>query len=478
MSTSLSRYLACRQLRSCRFAQFLANPFATHMHRRHAVRSASSSASTTAAQSSALPAAIVGKKRHRWTAEEDRLLLQLIELHGRSWTLIAGKMGIKGDPLKTRRRWEVLQPKARGFWTKDEDADLANVVKKFVDLGHTLSEKRIWVKVAHELKTDRSPRQCHTRWKTALLPRQGKALPFTRFENVHAWTWSNEETKRLKMAIVVAGQLLDPTADVERARKTEPWLLIGDDATKTLRPRFWNNIASFVGTRTASQCRCKWASMITADKKTGKPVTTEEAQRLARLVKQHGRRWIYLHKHHFPTRSSAQLVHVYSKWEQLEKKHNVDLLDLDPFSIIRDFDGKSALRPTGPDGNYDPKGPLVRIFRKGSTSFMTPYLLVFSNNRRRKESFRIWRALNPTGNLSSGSLSVKFMDKLIAAIGRYGTDWMRVSKEVGSSIDICRRYAIGLSNTMGSIKNAITDPDMESLAQKRGWKGAKFKDQQ
>ncbi|KAJ2841800.1 hypothetical protein J3B02_005775 [Coemansia erecta] len=219
--------------------------------------------------------------------------------------------------------------------------------------------------------------------------------------------------------------------------------------------------------------------MILVSRKTQQPVTIEEAQRLARLVRKYGRRWSYIHRTHFPDRNPDELTYMFKQWERLGKRYNVDLLDVDPFSMISDFDGERAMRPTGPDGNYHPNGPLSQVFKSGHASFLTPYTLALSNIYMRKGSVKIIRALSLAGDSDSMSpLPAKSIDKLIAAIGRHQNDWISISKEVGTSIKQCRQYALILASSITSIRNIISDPDMDSLAQERGWKDMQQKQKQ
>ncbi|KAJ1814046.1 hypothetical protein LPJ56_004967 [Coemansia sp. RSA 2599] len=111
---------------------------------------------------------------------------------------------------------------------------------------------------------------------------------------------------------------------------------------------------------------------------------------------------------------------------------------------------------------------------------MMPYVLALANaNTVGSASPRIKQVLGIPGSSgrrsAGGGLSAKQLDKLVAAISRFGSDWVAVSKEVGMSIVKCRKYAHLLVSAMSSLGVVITNPDLASLAQKRGWKGTQQK---
>ncbi|KAJ1892563.1 hypothetical protein LPJ66_006272 [Kickxella alabastrina] len=411
---------------------------------------------------------IVHKKRHRWTAEQDARLVQMVDEKGPAWSAIAGELGIQGSALKVRRRWEVLQPKHGSAWSKAEDTDLANIIGQHTELGYALGDMGLWVKVSQQLKTNRSPRQSHARWTKTLLPRQGKALPFTRFERIRGWVWSDEEVGRLRAAVAVVSESSDSQNAIDCAQEFEPWLLIGINTAETLKPQYWTSIASQVGTRTAAQCVSKWNNLLGQLK--GTSITTDQAKRLAALVKTHGRKWGFLAHNYFPDQSPVDLCYAYSLWRRVEKKYGVDLLNIDPFSMIRDFDGRSAMRPTGADGNYDPNGSVVRVFKSGSSSFMTPYTLALANTSFRKRKSGMLRVIGLVHNPHGGLLPVKAIDKLVAALSRHSNDWVSISREVGLPITVCRRYAEGLASSLNSVKDIISNLELDDLASKSGLK--------
>ncbi|KAJ2780994.1 hypothetical protein H4R18_003144 [Coemansia javaensis] len=304
---------------------------------------------------SSQPAA--GRRTH-WTRELDERLRRLVAERGRAWKSIAADLGIEGSPLKVRSRWEVLQPKKRDVWTGDEDRALVQAIAEYTQGSRALGEYGSWVSIARRLGTGRTPAQCQTRWTYTLLPRQGKVVPFTRFKGVRGWMWSDDEEARLRRVVDATVNVDDPPEAVARAASEEPWLLLGIGSSGCMGQQFWIYVASRVGTRTANQCKRKWHSL--SDAKGPGRFTISDARRMAELVAVHGRKWEFLAREHFPGVRPLDIQLHYNRWRQLEERHGVSLLEIDPLSMLKDYDGRSALRPTGPDGHYDPNGPLVR----------------------------------------------------------------------------------------------------------------------
>ncbi|KAI9474650.1 hypothetical protein BX667DRAFT_507856 [Coemansia mojavensis] len=312
--------------------------------------------------------------RYQWTKERDELLVKLVANKGkRTWADIAEQLGIKGDPGKARSRWQVLQPKEHNMWTKSEDQELHQAIKDYIHAGNVFGRYGMWVYVAKQLTTNRSPRQCQSRWNNTLLPLQGKVVECTRFEHVRSWAWQAEEQQRLENAINQIKDVQGSEQEMLLASQKEPWLL-PDDPTKGNRiKQFWTYVASQVKTRTPMQCRVKWENSLQARESTG--MTIEDAKRLAELVKTYGTKWKLLALNHFPGKQPNKLHSVYCYWKKLESRYNVDLLQIDPFTRLRGYDGYSAWRPTGKDGFYDPNGQLVQIRYQGSRSILLPYVL-------------------------------------------------------------------------------------------------------
>ncbi|KAJ2336461.1 hypothetical protein GGI00_000817 [Coemansia sp. RSA 2681] len=400
--------------------------------------------------------------RHKWTQEQDARLRDLVAERGHSWKAIASELGIRGSPSKVRRRWEVLQPKLSDMWAKSEDADLARAIQKYTEDGRKMGEHGSWVAVARMLRTNRSPRQCFTRWTRALLPRQGKALSFTRLGSIRGWGWSKDECALLKAAVAAIEQVQDPADIVSRARRLEPWLLVSRDPEGQFLPQYWMFIASCVGTRTASQCETKWMTVC----KHAQPaaMSTDEAKKLAQLVKIYGHSWDMLAKKFFSARTTRALKSMHTLWTRAEKKFATDLLAIDPLSMISCYSGNSALRPTGDDGHYCADGRPVRVSTRGKRGALTPYYLALMYTKPLgRGQADITRAIGPTTRGNTRLLSNEVIDKLVAAISLYRNDWVSISRDVGLPIPTCRRYAEGLADRLGSIQAAINDYEMDRL---------------
>ncbi|KAJ2722230.1 RNA polymerase I enhancer binding protein [Coemansia sp. Benny D115] len=400
------------------------------------------------------------KKRHRWTAEQDAKLQALVKEHGTKWGYIAGEIGIEGDFMKVRRRWEVLQPKGKSSWLKHEDTDLANAIDNLIKKGQNMNMLGFWTAVSEQLKTNRSPRQCHIRWVRTLLPMQGKIVTQTRFKNIRGWKWSDDEIKRILDAQAVMKNVSDSKEAVEKASQTEPWLLIKTDVQSTLKKGFWMCISRAVGTRTPSQCFTKWGYLYYQPEVAS--MTTEKARLLAQLVETHGRRWGYLVDNYFPDQHPRELYYTYSRWKAAERRLGANLLELDPFSMISQYDGKTALRPTGADGTYDPNGKVTRVRINGPSSFMSPYYLALIKLGERRCAIKARSSFGMV-KASKNDVPPEYVEKLVAAITRYKDDWVSISKEVGLPKSKCRKSAERLADRLSSLRYIISNPEIERL---------------
>jgi Myb-like DNA-binding domain len=99
----------------------------------------------------------------RWTAQEDKILLNAIKQHGTLWYKVAKHLPGRTDDQAAKRFREKLDPSiSRTPWTEDEDEILVNMWRK---VG-----KR-WNLISKELK-GRPAVHCRNRWQS--LFRVGK----------------------------------------------------------------------------------------------------------------------------------------------------------------------------------------------------------------------------------------------------------------------------------------------------------------
>lgn len=106
-----------------------------------------------------------GKKRVKWTTDEDAKLRRAVGTHnGRNWKAIAKTaFDDKKTDVQCLHRWQkVLDPNlVKGPWTKEEDTKVITLVQK---LG-----PRKWSQIAQHLP-GRIGKQCRERWHNHLNP--------------------------------------------------------------------------------------------------------------------------------------------------------------------------------------------------------------------------------------------------------------------------------------------------------------------
>ena len=106
----------------------------------------------------------VGKcKKTSWTNEEDAILRTAVEEYGRRhWIAISGRLPGRTD-LQCHHRWsKVLDPDInKGPWTREEDTQLAEMVK--------LHSTKGWARVASGVP-NRTAKQCRERWVNQVDP--------------------------------------------------------------------------------------------------------------------------------------------------------------------------------------------------------------------------------------------------------------------------------------------------------------------
>jgi len=132
--------------------------------------------------------------RGRWTKEEDEKLRRLVEIHGERWDFIASHFPDRAD-VQCQHRWsKVVNPElVKGPWTKEEDEQVVDLVRKY-------GPKR-WTLIAKHLK-GRIGKQCRERWHNHLNP-EIKKTSWTEEEdriiyNAHK-QWGNQWAKIAKL---------------------------------------------------------------------------------------------------------------------------------------------------------------------------------------------------------------------------------------------------------------------------------------
>ena len=102
----------------------------------------------------------------KWTEQEDSLLRQLVQQHGKQWSVIASKMENR-TASQVSSRWEkCIDPSLlKGPFSHEEDQIVIEYVKQ-----HGPSN---WPRLAEKLKV-RSPKQCRERWFNHLDPNLSK----------------------------------------------------------------------------------------------------------------------------------------------------------------------------------------------------------------------------------------------------------------------------------------------------------------
>lgn len=92
-------------------------------------------------------------KKTAWTPEEDKVLVDLYQLHGPKWSVIARRIPGRTDDACSKRYREALDPSLKkDEWTHDEDCHLMEVHRR---LGGK------WGEVGREL--NRSGLACRNR---------------------------------------------------------------------------------------------------------------------------------------------------------------------------------------------------------------------------------------------------------------------------------------------------------------------------
>ncbi|KAL0425344.1 UNVERIFIED_CONTAM: Myb-like protein L [Sesamum radiatum] len=178
-----------------------------------------------------------------WTAMEDKNLLHIVQQKGLSnWIDIAASLRTNRTPCQCLARYQrsLNASILKREWTKDEDNQLRSAVETFGESN--------WQLVASVME-GRTGTQCSNRWLKTLHParqRVGK--------------WTQEEDKRLKVAVTLFG------------------------------PRTWKKVARCVPGRTQVQCRERWVNCLDPSLNMSK-WTEEEDSKLEAAIAEHGYCW-------------------------------------------------------------------------------------------------------------------------------------------------------------------------------------------
>ncbi|KAI8374632.1 Homeodomain-like protein, partial [Radiomyces spectabilis] len=162
-----------------------------------------------------------GNNRHtpfycRWTAEEDKLLFEAVEMYGpHKWSLIARHVPGR-TPVQCSTRWlGALNPHVhKGRWSKEEDAALTTAVHKYLSKPNATPDSLPWSRVAQCIP-NRTGIQCQARWTEALDP------------TVRKGRWRKEEDEMLRAGVARFGCC-------------------------------WIRVAGSIHGRTQRQCRTRW----------------------------------------------------------------------------------------------------------------------------------------------------------------------------------------------------------------------------
>ncbi|KAI3802289.1 hypothetical protein L1987_30419 [Smallanthus sonchifolius] len=178
-----------------------------------------------------------------WTINEDKKLLHIVSNRGISnWIDIAVELKTNRTPFQCLSRFQrsLNASIIKNEWTPPEDEELRKAVAEYGETN--------WQLVASTLE-GRTGTQCSNRWKKSLNPlreRVGK--------------WDPDEDKRLKIAVRLFGA------------------------------KNWNKIAKFVPGRTQVQCRERWVNCLDPCLNMNE-WTEDEDMKLKEAIKEHGCCW-------------------------------------------------------------------------------------------------------------------------------------------------------------------------------------------
>jgi hypothetical protein len=190
---------------------------------------------------------VEGIRRTRWTPEEDAKLIGAVKSNSTKYMSVTDWAAVAVlVPNRTRKqcwnRWHnSLDPNIErangrtGKWTEDEDIKLKDSVK--------IHSGKDWAAIT-VLVPDRTQKQCHYRWSSALDPSIDRV-------NVRMGKWTEDEDSKLK------------------------------DAVQTHGGKDWVAISALVPSRVAQQCRHRWHTALDPNRvngRTGKWANDEDSQ--------------------------------------------------------------------------------------------------------------------------------------------------------------------------------------------------------
>ncbi|KAL8188608.1 hypothetical protein R6Q57_029896 [Mikania cordata] len=231
-----------------------------------------------------------------WNLNEDKKLLHIVSNRGISnWIEIAMELKTNRTPFQCLSRFQrsLNASIIKNEWTPPDDEELRKAVAEYGETN--------WQLVASTLE-GRTGTQCSNRWKKSLNPlrkRVGK--------------WDPDEDKCLKIAVKVFGA------------------------------KNWNKIANFVPGRTQVQCRERWVNCLDPSLNMNE-WTEDEDLRLIKAIEEHNYCWSRIAAS-VPPRTDSQCLR---RWKVL-RPHQVHMLQvarkLKRAALISNFVDREGERP-------------------------------------------------------------------------------------------------------------------------------------
>ncbi|PWA85195.1 myb domain protein 4r1 [Artemisia annua] len=256
--------------------------------------------------------------RGKWTTHEEKKMLHCFSNRGFSnWIDIARELKTNRTPYQCLSRFQrSLNPSIlNNEWTPTEDEELRKAVAEYGETN--------WQLIA-SIVSGRTGTQCSNRWKKSLNPLRERV-----------GRWDPDEDKRLKIAVRLFGA------------------------------KNWNKITKFVPGRTQVQCRERWVNCLNPSLKMDR-WTEEEDMKLKAAVEEHNYSWARVAAC-IPPRTDSQCrrrwkvllphqVSMLKAAKEIEKRcfvsNFVDREGERPQLTYKDFN-KPLLLEAGPKANED-----------------------------------------------------------------------------------------------------------------------------